>query len=166
MSTATQTQHGSAVEAERRVDDYDWPRIARHLDAHGWALLPKLLTANECATMVGLYTDDSLFRSHIVMARHGFGRGEYKYFAYPLPDKVTALRTALYPHLAPIANRWSATLGLDDRYPDAHAFRSQDYKIAKSRPVYAAARMSQLRKSSRTPSHEICPVFSTPCSTG
>jgi hypothetical protein len=71
------------------VGDYHWPLIAEHLDAHGWALLPKLLTASECATMAGLYTDDRLFRSHIVMARHGFGRGEYKYFTYPLPDRVT-----------------------------------------------------------------------------
>ena len=92
MSTATRTQDVSVVEGDRRVGDYDWPLIAQHLDAHGWALLPKLLTASECATIAGLYTDDRLFRSHIVMARHGFGRGEYKYFTYPLPEKVTALR--------------------------------------------------------------------------
>src|ERR1700676_769530 len=97
MSTATRTQDVSAVEAHHRVGDYDWPLIAQQLDAHGWALLQKLLTASECATMVGFYTDDRLFRSHIVMARHGFGRGEYKYFTYPLPDKVTPLRTAPSP---------------------------------------------------------------------
>jgi len=136
MSTATRTPHVSAVETGRQVDDYDWSRIARHLDAHGWALLPKLLTAFECATMVGLYTDDSLFRSHIVMARHCFGRGEYKYFAYPLPDKITALRTALYPYLAPIANRWSASLGLHDRYPDAHAdFITRCHHAGQTRPT-------------------------------
>ena len=109
MSTATPLQDVSAVEGDHRVGDYDWPLIAQHLDAHGWALLPKLLTASECATIAGLYPDDRLFRSHIVMARHGFGRGEYKYFTYPLPDKVTALRTALYPRLAPIANRWNVS---------------------------------------------------------
>src|SRR6185436_17534831 len=101
---------------DHRVGDYHWPLIAEHLDAHGWALLPKLLTASDCATIAGLYTDDRLLRSHIVMARHGFGRGEYKYFTYPLPDTVTALRTALYPRLAPIANQWSASLGLRERY--------------------------------------------------
>ena len=121
---------------DRRVDDYDWLRIAQHLDAHGWALLPKLLTAHECATMAGLYTDDRLFRSHIVMARHGFGRGEYKYFAYPLPGMVSALRSALYPHLAPIANRWNAALGLDERYPDAHAdFITRCHRAGQTRPT-------------------------------
>ena len=121
MRTATRTQDVSLVEGDRRIGDYDWSLIAQHVDAHGWALLPKLLTASECATIAELYADDRQFRSHIVMARHGFGRGEYKYFTYPLPDKVTALRTALYAHLAPIANRWSVSLGLHERYPDAHA---------------------------------------------
>ncbi len=81
-------------------------------------------------------TDDRLFRSHIVMARHGFGRGEYKYFTYPLPDKVTDLRTALYAHLAPIANRWSVSLGLHERYPDAHAdFITRCHKAGQTRPT-------------------------------
>src|SRR6188472_1373623 len=108
MTTATRTQDVSAVDMDQRFGGCHWPVIAQHLDAHGWALLPKLLAANECATMAGLYTDDRLYRSHILMARHGFGRGEYKYFTYPLPEMVSALRTALYPRLAPIANRWSA----------------------------------------------------------
>ena len=136
MSTASLTQRASSVEADRRVDDYDWPRIAQDLDAHGWALLPKILTAQECAAMSGLYADEALFRSHVVMARHGFGRGEYKYFAYPLPDKVLALRTALYPHLAPIANRWSAAFGLDEPYPDAHAdFIARCHRAGQTRPT-------------------------------
>ena len=136
MSTATRTQDVSAFEGERRVGDYDWLLIAKHLDAHGWALLPTLLTPSECATIAGLYTDDRLFRSHIVMARHGFGRGEYKYFTYPLPDKVTALRTALYAHLAPIANRWSVSLGLHERYPDAHAdFITRCHNAGQARPT-------------------------------
>jgi hypothetical protein len=121
MSTATQTQDADAVNIDRRVSDYDWPPIAQHLDAHGWALLPQLLTASECAAIAGLYADDRHFRSHIVMARHGFGRGEYKYFTYPLPGRVAQLRTALYPRLAPIANRWNASMGVHVRYPDAHA---------------------------------------------
>src|SRR5262249_43107507 len=114
MSAATQTQTVSAVSVDHRISDYDWPLVAEHLDAHGWALLSKLLTAGECAAMAALYPHDRHFRSHIVMARHGFGRGEYKYFTYPLPEKVAALRAALYPRLAAIANRWNASMGVDE----------------------------------------------------
>jgi hypothetical protein len=115
---------------------YDWASIAQHLDAHGWALLPKLLTPDECARIAALYADDGHFRSHIVMARHGFGRGEYKYFSYPLPEAVAALRAALYPHLAPIANRWSTAMGVDVRYPDEHAdFITRCHKAGQSRPT-------------------------------
>jgi hypothetical protein len=81
----------------------------------------KLLTTSECEAVAALYADDRHFRSHIVMARHGFGRGEYKYFTYPLPDTVADLRTALYPRLAPIANLWNASMGIAVPYPDAHA---------------------------------------------
>ena len=84
-------------------------------------MLPGLLDAGECATLAGHYGDDGRFRSRIVMARHGFGRGEYKYFAYPLPDIVAALRSALYPPLAEIANRWNDALRIDVRYPAEHA---------------------------------------------
>jgi len=122
MSTAsadreTETHHGARV--DRRVSGYDWPRIAAELDAHGSALLPNVLGAGECADLVDLYSDDRRFRSRVVMAQHGFGRGEYKYFGYPLPDTVSALRTALYPPLAPIANRWNASMQADVRYPEA-----------------------------------------------
>ena len=159
MSTATQIQDVSVVEGDRRVGDYDWPLIAQHLDAHGWALLPKLLTASECATIAGLYTDDRLFRSHIVMARHGFGRGEYKYFTYPLPDKVTALRTALYAHLAPIANRWSASLGLHERYPDGHSdFITRCHNAGPRNPGCLPREPSTRRQPSAvwSPSHTRC----------
>jgi hypothetical protein len=126
----------SAIDMDRRVGEYHWPALAQHLDAHSWALLPELLTASECATMVERYADDTLFRNHVVMARHGFGRGEYKYFRYPLPEMVTALRTALYPRLAPIANRWSASLGLGERYPDAHAdFITRCHEAGQTRPT-------------------------------
>src|SRR5688572_6923004 len=81
----------------KQIEGYDWQAIARDLDAHGWALIPRLLGASECAAIAGLYPDDRRFRSHVVMARHGFGRGEYKYFSYPLPETLGALRTALYP---------------------------------------------------------------------
>jgi uncharacterized protein len=103
-----------------KIAALDWARIAAELDAHGCATTPALLDAEQCAALVQSYAADALFRSRIVMARHGFGRGEYKYFAYPLPELVAALRDALYPPLAEIANRWSETMGVDRRYPLAH----------------------------------------------
>jgi hypothetical protein len=99
-------------------------------------MLSKLLTASECAAIASFYADDSKFRTHIVMARHGFGRGEYKYFAYPLPDKVADLRTALYPRLVPIANRWNESMGVAVRYPDAHAdFITRCHHAGQTRPT-------------------------------
>src|SRR5260370_8621564 len=98
-------------------------------------MLKELLTPSECETLAGLYADDRHFRSHIIMARHGFGRGEYKYFTYPLPDKVADLRTALYPRLALIANRWNASMGIEVRYPNAHAsFITRCHKPSQTRP--------------------------------
>jgi hypothetical protein len=105
----------------KRVDAIDWPAARADLDAHGWAMLPCLLTAEECNATAALYGPGDTFRSHVVMARHGFGKGEYRYFAYPLPPLVEGLRTALYPHLAPIANHWHERLGVDARFPDSHA---------------------------------------------
>jgi hypothetical protein len=100
---------------------FDWARVGRDLDARGSAVLERLLTADECRALAGLYPDDSIFRSRIVMSRHGFGRGEYKYFSYPLPDVIQGLRTALYPRLAPVANRWNESLKIDLRYPAEHS---------------------------------------------
>ncbi|GHD56555.1 2OG-Fe(II) oxygenase [Jeongeupia chitinilytica] len=99
----------------------DWTGTETALDAQGWALLPGLLSPADCAALAGLYAGDAGFRSRVVMERHGFGRGEYKYFAHPLPDIVARLRTALYPLLVPVANRWNAAMGLDVRYPADHA---------------------------------------------
>jgi len=96
----------------------DWTRIAGELDARGWALTGPLLTPATCADLAGLYGQESLFRSRVVMGRHGFGRGEYQYFRYPLPDPVQALRESLYPPLAGVANRWAERLGQDQRYPE------------------------------------------------
>jgi hypothetical protein len=99
----------------------DWGRIADDLDAQGYATtLAALLTPPQCDALVADYAQDRLFRSRIIMARHGFGRGEYKYFAYPLPEPIVSLRTALYPPLAEIANRWNAAMGIATRYPPAH----------------------------------------------
>ena len=99
----------------------DWTGLEEALDTRGYAVARALLRPDECAALVRCYTQDRLFRSTIVMARHGFGEGEYRYFAYPLPETIAALRTALYARLAPIANRWNAALGIDSRYPPDHA---------------------------------------------
>ena len=107
-----------AVASER----LDWRQIGEELDAQGAAILPSILSAKECSALANSYSRDELFRSRVIMARHGFGRGEYKYFDYPLPEPIAALRTSLYPPLAEIANRWNAALGRDDaRYPADHA---------------------------------------------
>lgn len=119
-----------------RVDAMDWPGIAAHLDGNGWAVLPGLLSPEECGSIAGLYSNDGIFRSHIIMGRHGFGRGEYKYFSYPLPEIISGLRTALYPQLAPIANRWNEAMGIDVRYPEAHAdFIKRCHKAGQTRPT-------------------------------
>ena len=124
------------ADVDRHVESYDWSAIARDLDAHGWALIPKLLASSECAAIAGLYGDERRFRSHIIMARHGFGRGEYKYFSYPLPDTLGALRTALYPRLAPVANRWNDSMGIGVRYPGVHAdFIERCHKAGQTRPT-------------------------------
>jgi uncharacterized protein len=136
MSTTLTGRPVSSVDIDTRVEAVDWASVSTHLDGYGWAMLRKLLTADECETIAGLYEDDRRFRSHVVMARHGFGRGEYKYFGYPLPDIVTKLRRAIYPKLAPIANRWNESMGIDVRYPDAHAgFIARCHKAGQTRPT-------------------------------
>ena len=94
--------------------------VEADLDRQGWAILPKLVSQGECETLTSLYADEVHFRSRIVMARHGFGRGEYQYFRYPLPDPVQSLRTELYRWIMPIANRWNAAMGIDVQYPATH----------------------------------------------
>jgi uncharacterized protein len=101
-----------------RVAALDWPAIGASLDAHGCATIPRLLPEDDCRALTRSYANDAQFRSRVVMSRHGFGRGEYKYFAYPLPELVASLRAALYPPLASIANRWNAAMGIGTRYPD------------------------------------------------
>jgi hypothetical protein len=119
-----------------RAAALDWPAIARDLDAYGCARIAGLLTAAECESLAGLYAHTALFRSRVVMARHGFGRGEYQYFAYPLPDPVRALRAAFYPQLAPIANGWNARMGMPVRYPAQHeAFLQRCHAADQTRPT-------------------------------
>jgi uncharacterized protein len=102
-------------------DGVDWPSIERELDECGAAMIGGLLGAEECRSLAALYPDGRHFRSRVVMGRHGFGRGEYKYFSYPLPPLIHRLRTALYPHLASIANRWNEAMAIQTRYPSSHA---------------------------------------------
>jgi len=121
---------------EDRVAAIDWPGVERDLDAGGSAVIPALLTSAECVDVASLYSRVGGFRNQVVMARHGFGRGEYKYFAYPLPELVRDLRTALYPRLAPTANRWNAALGFEARFPEAHlAFLERCHAAGQTRPT-------------------------------
>ena len=119
-----------------RLNTLDWPRISEDLDSQGSAVFGRLFDFNECRDLAGMYANDDLFRSRVVMARHGFGRGEYKYFAYPLPEIISELRTQLYPRLAPIANRWNTAMGIDVRYPDEHTeFIERCHKAGQTKPT-------------------------------
>lgn len=111
----------TSPDSTARLNALDWPRISQDLDTQGSAILERLISSDECRSLVAMYPKDDLFRSRVVMASHGFGRGEYKYFAYPLPQIVAKLRTELYPRLAPIANRWNTTMGIEIQYPESHA---------------------------------------------
>jgi uncharacterized protein len=104
-----------------RYASVDWACVERDLDARGAALIQRVLSPEECQALIDLYPLEPMFRSRVVMSRHGFGRGEYKYFGYPLPRLVFDLRTAAYPHLVPLANRWNELMGLQARYPPRHA---------------------------------------------
>ncbi|MBJ9968672.1 2OG-Fe(II) oxygenase [Burkholderia seminalis] len=120
----------------RRVDTLDWPTVGAELDRYGCACVPGLISTDECDGLAALYPRDALYRSRVVMARHGFGRGEYKYFAYPLPAVIAELRATLYPHLAPIANRWNQALGIDVRYPKDHTtFLDRCHSAGQTRPT-------------------------------
>ncbi|QGW63663.1 proline hydroxylase [Lysobacter soli] len=135
MSAAVALRRDAKALAQR-IAWQDWDRVAASLDACGHAILPGLLDETECRAIAALYDRPDGFRSRVVMARHGFGSGEYRYFAYPLPDTVTMLRTAVYPHLSPVANRWNQTMGLDMRYPEAHAdFLQRCHDAGQTRPT-------------------------------
>ena len=126
----------SAKDVAERVKVLDWERILHDLDIQGSALIERLISPAECDALTQLYLEDSIFRSRVVMAQHGFGRGEYKYFSYPLPDIIAGLRTATYPHLAPIANRWNTAMGIDVLYPEKHAdFIARCYDAGQLKPT-------------------------------
>jgi len=125
-----------SLENPGKISGADWAAIERSLDRYGNAVLPGLLTARQCETLSAAYDQEHLYRSRIVMARHGFGRGQYKYFAYPLPPLLEHLRYTLYPHLAPIANRWNRQLRVDAQFPGGlDAFLAQCHAAGQRRPT-------------------------------
>jgi uncharacterized protein len=140
--TATMTAQRERVPASaaralaNKIATLDWERLAADLDAHGCATTGPLLMAEQCTTLAKTYGADDLFRSRVIMMRHGFGRGEYKYFAYPLPELVATLRAALYPSLADVANRWNEAMGIDVRYPSDHAsYLARCHRAGQSKPT-------------------------------
>ena len=138
MNAPARARGDASTEADAagRASALDWPRIAEELDAQGCAVIERLLSPDECRSMAELYPEDERFRSRVVMARHGFGRGEYKYFAYPLPDLIAGLRTALYPRLAEVADRWNEAMGIDARYPPDHVeFLDRCHRAGQLRPT-------------------------------
>ena len=119
-----------------RITSLDWEKHARELDAYGCTILEKLIDPDTCRALIAHYDDPDAFRSHIHMARHGFGRGEHKYFAYPLPDIIADLRQSLYPPLAEIANQWNRAMGLDRHFPGDHArFVVECHEAEQTRPT-------------------------------
>jgi len=121
---------------DERIASFDWADIRAGLDRQGWAVLPGLLSEAECDAAAALYAPGDTFRSHVVMARHGFGQGEYRYFAYPLPSLVDQLRRAIYSRLAPIANEWHERMGTDVRFPADHSkFLERCHAAGQSRPT-------------------------------
>ena len=121
--TKAKSQVTGSIPADRvvtRVNALDWQEIGDNLDQQGTALIQDVLSPAERAALAALYSEESIFRSRVVMGRHGFGRGEYKYFNYPLPDLVQGLRTTLFAGLAPVANRWNAAMKIEVRYPHRH----------------------------------------------
>jgi len=119
-----------------RVERIGAVALESDLEGQGWSVLRDLLTSRECDTVASLYETGAGFRSRVVMARHGFGQGEYRYFSYPLPPLVQGLRAALYPLLAPLANRWHERMGMDTRFPEEHAeFLARCAAAGQSRPT-------------------------------
>jgi uncharacterized protein len=132
----SRTTTAESKDAASRVAALDWANIAAELDEHGSAVVGPLLTPGQCDELVASYEDEGIFRSRVVMARHGFGTGEYQYFSYPLPPLIAELRTALYPPLAEIANRWNEAMDIEIRYPTAHkAFLDRCHVEGQTKPT-------------------------------
>lgn len=136
MTASRPAARPATAESTSVAASLDWPRIEADLDAFGCAATGPLIGAESCAALRAHYPNDARFRSRIVMARHGFGSGEYKYYAYPLPDPIAVLRPALYQKLAPLADRWNAAMGIDIRYPAEHAaFLERCHAAGQIRPT-------------------------------
>ena len=126
----------AAQSAQTRIDAYDWQRVSQELNAQGCAILQNLLSPVECTSLAALYPHEEHFRSRVQMSRHGFGKGEYRYFKYPLPDLLGSLRAALFPHLANVANDWNARMKLAQRYPGDHAtYLKRCHEAGQTRPT-------------------------------
>jgi hypothetical protein len=133
---AMQTDPDISLDGAISVEAIDWAAVHAQLDAYGHATVPRLLDAGTCRSLAALYGERELFRSRIVMARHGFGSGEYQYFAYPLPSSVDRMRRALYPHLVPVANRWNDAMGIEAHYPPTlDAFLARCHAAGQDRPT-------------------------------
>ncbi|SAL82084.1 PF09859 family protein [Caballeronia arvi] len=129
-------ERATAEDIGERIGALDWAELEAQLDNYGCAVAPGLLSRDECEALATLYDRNDVFRSRVVMERHGFGRGEYKYFAYPLPDLLAGVRDAVYPHLAPIANRWNEVMRIETRYPRGHAeFIERCHRAGQTRPT-------------------------------
>jgi hypothetical protein len=136
VTATARQQDAHEHDVAARIAAIDAAALAASLDASGYAVMPSLLAAGECPALAALYDDGTRFRSRVVMARHGYGQGEYQYFAYPLPPQVATLRAALYARLAPIANRWNEAMHIDVRYPPDHAaFIARCHQAGQQRPT-------------------------------
>jgi hypothetical protein len=134
MINITQIKHPLSI--SQRIESLHWDPIQFELDAHGAAVIGPVLSPVQCQTLIQAYDEEKLYRSRVVMASHGFGRGEYQYFAYPLPSVIVELRESLYPHLAEIANRWNEAIGIDIRYPPRHeVFQSRCHEAGQTKPT-------------------------------
>lgn len=152
MTAVAHARLADAPPIAERITAQDWRAVEASLDAEGYAVLPALLDRAECEALAARYEATDGFRSRVVMARHGYGRGEYKYFAYPLPPIVSELRAALYPPLASIANRWNEALRVATRYPAEHAhFLERCHRAGQIKPTplllrYAAGDYNRLHQ--------------------
>ncbi len=136
MAASKAVVEAASKSVKTRTEKYDWANITSQLDDTGCALITSLLAEEECREIARMYSEESIFRSRVVMARHGFGRGEYKYFAYPLPEIVSELRLDLYSALAPVANRWNEALRNETRYPATHdEFLDRCHAAGQMRPT-------------------------------
>jgi uncharacterized protein len=136
MNRTVKATKVSATGIVSRVESLDWAQIVSDLDAYGCAAAKGVLLPEQCRALAALYDQEGLFRRRIVMSRHGFGRGEYKYWAHTVPEAVATLRCALYPRLAEVANRWNQTMQIDVRYPADHTeYLEQCHEVGQIKPT-------------------------------